>query len=278
MLEKIANAVPGISLHAALIGSLAAGVSLHAQDTSKLIYDVSTVKPHDSGDRGMSWGTRDGKLMAVNVTLKNLIAEAWGVRPDQVAGEPAWTDDEHWDVTGKVTDSEEAVLKKLTREDAKRMEQTLLAERFHIKVHLETRTAPVFNLVPARSGIKLKMLQPAAEDDKPSSSAMPRGSLRVQFAGGGYEMTGHGIGMGMLTGNIAGNLQQTVIDKTGVPDDAIFDFTLKYAPATGTDSSQNGDAPSMREALEQQLGLHLEPTRGPVLTVVVDHVDKPAAN
>ena len=96
--------------------------------------------------------------------------------------------------------------------------------------------------------------------------------------GGGYEMVGHGVGIGQLVSNIAANLQQTVIDKTGFPADALFDFALKFMPETGTEPSQNGDAVSLREALEQQLGLRLESTRGQVLTVVVDHVDKPAAN
>jgi uncharacterized protein (TIGR03435 family) len=78
----------------------------------------------------------------------------------------------------------------------------------------------------------------------------------------------------MLIANISLNLQQTMIDKTVLPADALFDMKLKYAPETGTDTSQNGDAVSVREALEQQLGPHVESTRGPVVTVVVDHVKK----
>ena len=277
MLEKIASALS--VMPAALIVSLAGDSAIHAQDSSKLLYDVSTVKQHDAADPSMSWGTQNGKLEAINVELKNLIADAWGVRPDQVAGEPAWADDEHWDVAGKVTDTQDDVLKKLTRKDLRRMEQMLLVERFHARVHIETRTAKVFNLVPAKGGIKLKLLQAKKGDEKPGKSSMPLGSLLMRSAeGGGFEMTGHGIGIEMLIGNIAGNLQQTVIDKTGLPIDAIFDFTLKFAPETGTNTLQNGDAASIREALEEQLGLHLEPTRGPVLTVVVDHVDKPTAN
>jgi uncharacterized protein (TIGR03435 family) len=159
MLKKIASAVPMMSLHVALIGSLAGASALHAQDTSKLTYDVSTVKPHDPAHPGGSFGARDGRFVAVNAELRNLIAEAWGVRPDQVAGEPAWADDERWDVTGRVTDADDAVLKKIPKKDTQHMEQTLLAERFHVKVHIETRTGRVLNLVPTKSGIKLKMLE-----------------------------------------------------------------------------------------------------------------------
>jgi uncharacterized protein (TIGR03435 family) len=278
MLKKIASAVPIMSLQVALIGSLAGASALHAQDTSKLTYDVSTVKPHDPAHPGGSFGARDGRFVAVNAELRNLIAEGWGVRPDQVAGEPAWADDERWDVTGRVTDADDAVLKKIPKKDTQHMEQTLLAERFHVKVHIETRTGRVLNLMPAKSGIKLKMLESVQDDGKLGNSRMPRGSLLMRSAEGGYEMDGHGIGVEMLIANIAATLQQTVIDKTGLPTDAVFDFTLKFAPETDTNTPQNGDAPPMREALEEQLGLHLESTRGPVQIVVVDHVDKPTAN
>jgi uncharacterized protein (TIGR03435 family) len=278
MLKKIANAVPMMSMQVALIGSLAGAGALRAQDTSKLTYDVSTVKPHDPAHPGGSFGARDGRFVAVNAELRNLIAEGWGVRPDQVAGEPAWADDERWDVTGRVTDVDDAVLKQIPKKDTQHMEQTLLAERFHVKVHIETRTGRVLNLMPAKSGIKLKMLESVQDDGKLGNSRMPRGSLLMRSAEGGYEMDGYGIGVEMLIANVAANLQQTVIDKTGLPTDAVFDFTLKFAPETGTNTPQNGDAPPMREALEEQLGLYLESTRGPVQIVVVDHVDKPTAN
>ena len=253
--------------------------ALQAQDTSKLVFDVSTVKPTAPDNPGSSFGVRDGNLKVVGANLKNLIGAAWSVRPDQVAGEPAWADDEHWDVTGKVTDTDGAVLKKLTDKDLSRMEQTLLAERFHVKAHIEMRTAPVFNLVPAKGGIKLKLLQPVKDGDKPDSSPMPRGTFWMRGArGGGVEMAGHGVSLKVLINNIAGNLQRTIIDKTGLPSDAAFDFTIRCAFDATSATSQNGDAPSLREALEDQLGLRLESTRGPVPTVVVDQVGKPEAN
>jgi uncharacterized protein (TIGR03435 family) len=268
-----------LSVNAVLICSATGANLLHAQEASKLIYDVSTVKPHDPTDENMSWGAPKGKFSALNVNLKDLIADAWGVRPDQVSGEPAWASDAHWDVTAKVTDVQKDVLEKLKKEDVKHMDQALLLERFHVKVHLETRTTKVLDLLPAKSGIKLKALPPAKEGDKPDNGSLPRGSLSIGGAeGGGYELIAHGIGINMLIANISLNLQQTVIDKTGLPADAVFDVKLKYAPETGTDTSQNGDAVSIREALEQQLGLHLESTRGPVVTVVVDHVEKPTAD
>ncbi len=146
-------------------------------------------------------------------------------------------------------------------------------------MQLMTSIAPVFDLVPAKSGIKLTMLQPVKDNDAPVKSVMPRGSLMMQsLAGGGSEFLGYGIGVELLIGNIAANLHQTVIDKTGLPGDAAFDFVLKYTPKGSPDSPQNGNLPSLHEALDQQLGLHLQSTRGPVMTVVVDHVDKPAAN
>lgn len=279
MREKIAIALLALSLDVALLAFLTGTGLLYGQDASKVVYDVSTVRLHDPADPGMSWGAENGILKASNVQLKNLIADAWGVRPDQVAGEPAWADNERWDVNGKVTDMKKDSLKRLTNKDVLRMEQALLVERFHARVHVETRTGTIFNLVPAKSGLKLTVLHPHEVDGKADQSPIPLGSIWMRGAeGGGYEMVGHGIGMKQLISNIAVNLQQTVIDKTGLPGDDLYEINLKFAPETGTNTSQNGDAVSLREALEQQLGLHLESGRGPVLTVVVDHIEKPAAN
>ncbi len=97
MLDRITSMLLARSIHAVLIGSVAGIGVLQAQDTSKLIYDVSTVKAHDPVDQSMSLGAQNGDFAAINVELKNLIAGAWGVRP-------AWAEDQHWDLTGQTED------------------------------------------------------------------------------------------------------------------------------------------------------------------------------
>jgi uncharacterized protein (TIGR03435 family) len=86
------------------------------------------------------------------------------------------------------------------------------------------------------------------------------------------------VSLSTLLANLAMNLRQTVIDKTGLAADAVYDFTLRWASDYGTGPAADSDALPMPAALEDQLGLRLEPGKGPVKVLVVDHVEKPTAD
>lgn len=237
-------------------------------------YDVSSIKPHDAGDRSMSWSADEDGFRAINVTLKNVISDAWGLRPDQVSGEPAWTDDLHWDIVGKSTELTPEQLKALTPEQRGRLMQQLLAERFHLKAHLEARTGAVFTLVPGKGGVKLKPI--AMTEEEKTTGKIPGSGMWVN-GGQAVVMEAKKVSLPMLIGNLALNLHQTVIDRTGLPADAVYDFKLRFAPDNGPEAT-TGDALPLRTALEDQLGLHLEAGKGPVQVLVVDHVEKPTQN
>lgn len=268
-----------------LAGSLAFGTALQAQTTGQLTFDVSSVRLHPPNAPSGGWSAGPGQIRVINTNLTFLIADAWGLRPDQVLGQPAWADDEHWDVEAKMTEADAATLKAMTFEDREHSNQVLLADRFHLKAHLETRQRPIFHLVPAKGGIKLKMLPPLSEGGKPEGP-LTAGKFMVPSGGivmrglddGANEFVGHRIGMKALLGNVAANFRQTVIDKTGIAPDASFDVTLRFAPDQGPSVTARTDAPPLPEALEQQLGLHLEATRGAVQVIVVDHVERPTPN
>jgi uncharacterized protein (TIGR03435 family) len=246
-----------------------------AQPAPPVAYDVSSVKPHDPADQNMSWSSGEDGFRAMNVDLKNVIAGAWGLRPDQVSGEPPWADDLHWDIAGKSTELTPVEMKKLTADQRSQMMQQLLAERFHLKAHLETRTGPVFPLLPAKGGIKLVPIPMTLE--QVAAKRVPGSGLSVR-GGATTTMEAKKISLSMLTANLAGNLHQTVIDKTGLPTDAVYDFTLRFAPDFGTGTSPDSDALPLPQALQDQLGIHVEASRGPVQVLIVDHVEKPAAN
>jgi len=250
--------------------------SLIAQNAAPTpTYDVSSVKPHDPMDRSMSWNTDGDGFRAVNVDLKNLISSAWNLRLDQVVGEPSWADDLHWDVSGKATELTPDQLKKLTPEQRNQMMQQLLGERFHIRVHLETRTGPVFTLVAAKGGIKLNPVPMTAEERASGKVA----GTRLRGTGGPVMvMEGTKVPLSLLVRNLSGNLHRTVIDKTGLPADSVYDFTLRWARDNGTGPEADTDVLPMPLALEDQLGLHLQAGSGPVEVLVVDHLEKPAAN
>lgn len=246
-----------------------------AQSPPLLAYDVSSVKPHHSGDPGMSWRANEDGFSILNTELKNVIASAWNVRGDQVTGAPSWTDDLHWDITGKSTELTPEQLRKLTNEQKSQMMQQLLADRFHLKAHLETRTGPVFTLSPAKGGIQLKPIAMTAEEKAAGKVADSRLSMT---GGAATVMEAKRIPLSMLMGTLAGNLHQTMIDKTGLPADAVYSFTLRYSSDYGTGPAAESDAPPLTTALQEQLGIHVEAGRGPVQVLVIDHVEKPAAN
>ncbi len=246
-----------------------------AQSISSPAYDIISVKPHDPGAMGMSWHVSDDGFSVVNTGLKNVIASSWNVREDQVIGAPSWTDNLHWDITGKSTELTPEQLKKLTHEQKSQMMQRLLAERFQLKAHLETRTGKVLTLSPVKGGMKLKPILMTAEEKAAGKVA----DSRLMTTGGAATvMEASRIPLSMLLANLALNLQQTMIDKTGLPADAVYDFTLRWASDYGTGTPGESDAPPLPTALEEQLGIHLEAGRGPVQVLVIEHVDKPAAN
>ncbi|MGI4758583.1 MAG: TIGR03435 family protein [Janthinobacterium lividum] len=249
---------------------------LAAQSPAKVpAYDVSSVKPHDPTDQSMSWRSDTDGFRASNVDLRNAISSAWDLRPDQVVGEPSWVEETRWDIVGKSTELTSDELKKITPEQQNHMMQQLLVERFHLKAHLETRTGPVFHLVPAKSGVKLTPIAMTAEEIANGKVSGTRLSVR---GGQAVEMVGKNAPLSLLIKNLALNLHRTVLDNTGLPSNTSYDFSLRWARDVGLGAATDTDALPLPAALEDQLGLHVEAARGPVQKLVVDHVDRPAAN
>ncbi len=153
--------------------------------------------------------------------------------------------------------------------------QQLLAERFHLKAHLETRTGNVLTLSPAKGGMKLQAVPMTAEEKAAGRVADSRLSV---MGGAATVMDAKRIPLSMLVANLAGNLNQNTIDKTGLPADSVYTFTLRWAPDYGSGTAGDSDAPPLPTAIEEQLGIHVEAGRGPVQVLVIEHVDKPAAN
>jgi uncharacterized protein (TIGR03435 family) len=133
------------------------------------------------------------------------------------------------------------------------MLQTLLAERFKLAVHRETKMLPVYELVTAKSGSKLRQ----AETREGSS-----------ISSGGGKMTVRHVSMPGFATALSRHIGRPVFDKTGI--DGAFDFTLEYAP----DGADSAGRPSIFTALQEQLGLRLEAAKGPVEILVIDRANK----
>jgi uncharacterized protein (TIGR03435 family) len=192
----------------------------------------------------------------------------------RILGGPDWLrqDLDQFEIQAKIEDSEYAVMQKMTlaqqHERVALMEQSLLADRFKLKVHFETREMPVFELVIAKSGAKLN----------PASNVE---SSRISTLGDhqGSEMTAIGVTLEqfvhspLLTGAAGG---RPVVDQTGLK--GAFDFTLKWMPDQLAASAVGDDAPSFFTAIREQLGLALVPSKAPVEVIVIDHIEQPSAN
>jgi uncharacterized protein (TIGR03435 family) len=255
-------------------------------------YEVSSIKLYKSasGDVGFAF-TPDG-ITATNVGLPLLLQLAYGVRSDQILGSPNWIASENYDIQAKVDDSVTEELKKLNPEQLRsarqQMLQSLLADRFKLKVHRETKELPVYSLVIAKNGIKLRESKPDETD--------ANGRTGMYISGSSGAVRGQLVSMPTLAQFLYRQLNQTVLDKTGLTGK--YDFTLKWTPDQNQLQSQQGlqeilggapnghpgipasdpIGPDLFTAIQQQLGLKLESGKGPVEVIVIDHVERPSGN
>jgi uncharacterized protein (TIGR03435 family) len=241
-------------------------------------FDVASVKQNkDDGDMMRWMSTADG-VSVTNLSLANLVAMAYGIKQYLISGGPFWSKSIHFDVDAKVAGPDVASFKKLSPAQRRLMLQKLLADRFHLVVHIETKTLPVYDLVIASGGSKLKVAAPEPPplvDANPSdSSPKPRGMMRM--GAGTLEL--EDMPLSTFIEQLSYSLNRTVINKTGL--NGKYDLSLKWTPddQEPADNSSDNQAPHLFTALQEQLGLKLEPSKGPVDTLVIDHVELPSAN
>jgi uncharacterized protein (TIGR03435 family) len=274
-------------------------------NSSLMEYEVASIKVanHTGADRyrvGVV-PSPDG-LSASNVTLQILIVMAYGVQNNQVIGAGDFLNSEHYDVDAKMNEETADALKKMTAEQRtaarQKMMQALLAERFKLEIHRETKELPVYSLVVAKNGPKMKEIAAAGADPYAAGAAGPgRGAsggpgISVSGGRGGtMSVTGKSVPITTLIHSISTSLDRPVIDKTGLT--AYYDFSLEWVredaaqSAAASGAAGNGQPPlappepegqSIFSAVQEQLGLKLEAGRGPVEVIVVDKFEKPTGN
>ena len=239
------------------------------------VFDVASIHQHKelSNSMMMRW-TPDDSLRGVNIALNSLFSSAYDIKMDLISGAPGWVENTHFDIEAKVAPEDVEAVKKLTQDQRRTMLRSLLEDRFHLKAHVETKTLPVYELVVAKGGSKLTI---AAPDPPPSPDAKPddppKNRGRIMVGSGQFE--GTDIPIDSFVRNLAYIVSRTVIDKTGLTDK--YDLKLKWMPeeqAMSADANSGSDAsPSIFTAIEEQLGLKLVSSKGPVDTLVIDHVE-----
>jgi uncharacterized protein (TIGR03435 family) len=213
-------------------------------------FEAATVKPNVSGEQSSRTGIRPGgRFIATNVTLKGLIMNAYELKDFQVTGGPGWVESEHFDVNATANEN-------VLPQQVLRMLQSLLAERFALKLRHTSRESDVLVLRLAKGGSKLQ----AAPADAASQGVQME--LRHVYSNPVASMR-------MLSDALANIGQRMVVDKTGL--DGRYSFDLKWGKAEGEEAG-----PSIFTAIEEQLGLHLSAEKQPVDIVVIESATKPA--
>jgi uncharacterized protein (TIGR03435 family) len=237
----------------------------HAQQKpTRLTFDVAAIHPSKTeGRSGMIKGLPQGHgYVAQNIPVKLMISLMYKVPLRQIKGGPDWLDSERYDVEARVDGS-------YSLDDLHTMYQNLLADRFNLKFHTETKEGPVYALTVDTPGSKMKI------DDKPQDYSIP-----ITYNNDGTAV-GVRVSMSYLSWWLGQHLQsdgRPVIDKTGL--DKNYDFTLSFAPVRPPDATapETQTLPSIFEAVKQQLGLKLRAEQGPVEYIIIDHIDRPSEN
>jgi uncharacterized protein (TIGR03435 family) len=241
------------------------------QPAGTLEFDAVSVKPSDPNSRHGTVvdATPGGGLRVVNATLKDLIETAYDVRLFQIEGGPKWAGATRYDVNATPgTRPQSAAAPPSGWTSVRFKVQALLKDRFRLQIHREVRTLPVYSLQIAKGGIK------------PSGLSATQSARRGINAGQGA-MLGEAATMTDLAYKLSRLLQRPVVNETGLEGN--YDFKLEWTPDPGPAAPDGQPAEasagtSLFSALQQQLGLHLEATKGPVDVLVIDHADKPAEN
>lgn len=246
------------------VGGIAGIAQQAPAATSSYAYDTVSIHP-SKRPSGMSIDTSGYRYSAHGVTLWDLMYNAYPVRPSsEVPGLPGWAHSDRFDVDAVMDEASYAALQKLPQEESdeqhNRMLQKILADRFKLAIHTETKVQPVYALVVAKGGAKLK---PAEANKEGGLSSWDKGLVTMQSAP-----------ISMLLFSLSDTLDREVVDKTGLT--GLYTIKLKWTP--DEDQGKPDAGPTLFTAIEEQLGLKFKATKGPVTVYVVDHAEKPEVN
>jgi uncharacterized protein (TIGR03435 family) len=244
---------------------------------NRLSFEVVSVKRNNSGERGGSNTLRPGRYSSNNVTLRRVVNLAYSpLLGTQIVGGPDWIDVERFDIEAKSEGNP-------TMEQLRLMVRSLLADRFKLRVHTETKELPAYALVIARNDGRLgPQLRPSTADcskdsEAAAQAAIPAGPTGRKpgcgFSVGDSSLSGKGGTMDALAAELS-LVGRQVVDRTGL--NGSYEINLEWSPDADP-TLQNG-GPSIFTALQEQLGLKLEAIRAPQEVLVIDGAERPSEN
>jgi uncharacterized protein (TIGR03435 family) len=277
-------------------------------------FEVASVKLDKSGQPKVQIQTLPGgRFVATNVTVRFLVQYAYGLQPAQMIGGPDWLNSDRFDIEAKgppANGDESAAAKLGAPSQTQLMVRALLADRFKLGVHTETRDLPIFALVtankdgrlgpelkastlncntpePAKLAEKDKGSVPAKRVEKTSKESGEPPACGIRIGGGPGTMVVGGASLAQVASSLTPWVGRIVVDRTGLTGN--FDLTLKWTPdqmpqgfdkkiAAGGLAPADPNGPSIFTAVQEQLGLKLDAQKGPVEVLLIDRVEHPVEN
>jgi uncharacterized protein (TIGR03435 family) len=229
-----------------------------------LTWDAVSIKPHRELDDSAMMRMLPNGFEMKNMAIYSVLISAFPIRStDQIVGWPAWASSDRFDVLAKMDTETSDAFHSLSKNDGgehwRLLMRQILEDRFAMRVHIEKRELPVYELVIAKHGPKLK-------------KSVPGESGPTEMSPG--KLSAHAYPVSGLAMSLSGVVGRVIIDKTGLTGQ--YDFDLAWARRDDPDSGESG--PSVFTALQEQLGLRLEPAKAPLDVVVIDHIERPSEN
>ena len=241
-------------------------------------FAVGSIRPSNSEGRP-EVGNFNGRGYGKNATLKMMMATAYQVPAFQISGGPKWVDSDRFDIEARAGDPKTGYIQ------LRLMMQSLLEDRFRLKIHRETRESSVYMLATSKRGPKMT---PSADQATPDATGPPssptEGPPRGTVLLGRGMLTTNAASMSVLAKVLASELGRPVLDQTNLR--SRFDIRLRWTPEAqpganpeGIESGPSGtDLPGLFTALREQLGVEVKAARGSVEFLVIDAAERPSPN
>jgi uncharacterized protein (TIGR03435 family) len=270
-------------------------------------FEVASVKPNHSGTQMVRISNTPGRFSVVNLSPRMLIEFAYNIKDPQLSGGPSWIDSERYDIDATTADTPDDLRREgreIFNDRRRQMLQALLADRFKLTLARETKDLPVYALVVTKSGPKFHESTPLPPPDpaaappvppEPPKPGQPFRGRAIMLSFGSGQLNMNGAPMKAFADALSDQLGRKVLDKTGLTGN--YDLSLQWTPDPSqrgqffggagapdgrppADSTPPPDAsgPSIFTAIQEQLGLKLESGKGPVETLVIQSIERPAEN
>jgi uncharacterized protein (TIGR03435 family) len=230
-------------------------------------YDVVSIRENRTGKEETLFETTDDGVIVENCTLLQIVQAAYGLgNPDLISGISGPLDSARFDIKAKIAASDGATPRKFTDDELQAMTIPLLADRFHLKVHLSPKVTTVYEIVVAKGGPRFRLTEPDTNT----------GSVNLGTSGMNNTIVAKKSDMATLSSALSDcQLHAIVVDRTGLKGEG--DFTLSWSSDAALEQG-SPNAISVFTAMQDQLGLKLQPAKLSVDTLVIDHAEMPSTN